>query len=116
MTETEWQLIPSQYDDYSTLIVDEAGNAIYGMDDQGYPLDSYGQSFMNAQFNEVTVEKQVAKAGKKMKKVQVLVPNQVDAYGMEIVDSSNNPVYGMDESGWYAMDSVSYTHLRAHET
>ncbi|MFX0102196.1 MAG: VWA domain-containing protein [Candidatus Hodarchaeota archaeon] len=106
VTETQWELIPSQNDDYGTLIVDETGNALYGMDDQGYPLDSYGNAFMNAQFNEVTVEKKVPKEKKKMKKVQVLVPNQVDAYGMEIVDSNNNPVYGMDSSGWYAMDST----------
>ncbi|MHA1716912.1 MAG: vWA domain-containing protein [Promethearchaeota archaeon] len=106
VTETQWELVPDQYDSYGVQIVDAEGNALYGMDDEGYPLDSQGAPFYDAQFNEITVEKKVPKKKKKTKIVQVLVPNQVDAYGVEIVDSENNPVYGLDESGWYALDST----------
>ncbi|MBD3188616.1 VWA domain-containing protein [Candidatus Bathyarchaeota archaeon] len=110
MTETEWELIPNQVDSYGVLVVDESGNAVFGMDAEGYPLDSTGQSFTSAQYNEVTVEKKVpiasAEAGEPKEMIQILVPNQVDGYGVEIVDANSNPVYGMDDSGWYALDST----------
>ncbi|MHA1680776.1 MAG: vWA domain-containing protein [Promethearchaeota archaeon] len=93
------------------MVVDETGNAVFGMDVEGYPLDSMGQSFTSAQYNEKIVEKRVLKEGSGVveepkEMVQILIPNQVDAYGMEIVDANSNPVYGMDNSGWYALDST----------
>ncbi len=109
ITETQWVLLPDQTDDYGVLVVDADGNPIYGLDDAGFPLDSQGNTFATAQYNEVTTEKQVPAAGEpevEKEKVQVLVPNQVDAYGVEIVDGANNPIYGMDESGWYLLDST----------
>ncbi|MHA1792664.1 MAG: vWA domain-containing protein, partial [Promethearchaeota archaeon] len=107
ITETQWELIPNQVDSYGVLIVDESGSAIFGLDEEGYPLDSYGQSFHSAQFNEITVEKKVPKAKEEEKEmIQILAPNQIDAYGVEIVDMNSNPVYGMDDSGWYALDST----------
>ncbi|MBN2151613.1 MAG: VWA domain-containing protein, partial [Candidatus Lokiarchaeota archaeon] len=109
-TETQWVLVSNQVDLMGVMIVDGDGNCVFGADDMGYPLDSTGQPFQQAQYLEKVVEKRVPRAGAApavaKEKVQVLVPNQVDAYGMEIVDASNNPVYGMDPSGWYAMDSA----------
>jgi hypothetical protein len=112
-TETQWVLVPNQVDLMGVMIVDGEGNCVFGADDMGYPLDSTGQAFQQAQYIEKVVETKVPKAGgaaapagPAKEKVQVLVPNQVDAYGMEIVDASNNPVYGMDPSGFYALDST----------
>lgn len=109
ITESKFVLLPSQTDNYGVMIVDGNGNAIFGVDDMGYPLDSMGQVFQQAQMNEITVEKKVSKAapaGPPKEKVQVLVPNQVDNYGIEIVDVGNNPKFGMDASGWFALDSM----------
>nr|MDO8111828.1 hypothetical protein [Candidatus Sigynarchaeota archaeon] len=39
-------------------------------------------------------------------KVQMIEPNQVDAYGVQVSDSSGNPIYGLDPSGWYLLDSA----------
>ncbi|MEX2716061.1 MAG: VWA domain-containing protein, partial [Candidatus Sigynarchaeota archaeon] len=111
-TETQWVLVPNQVDSMGVMIVDGDANCVFGTDDMGYPLDSTGQPFQQAQYLEKTVETKVPKkgaaapAGPPKEKVQVLVPNQVDSYGVEIVDANNNPVYGMDPSGWYAMDSA----------
>jgi len=110
--ESKFVLLPNQTDNFGVMIVDGDGSAIFGADDMGYPLDSNGQVFQQAQMNEVMVEKKVPKAvraGPPKEKVQVLVPNQVDNYGVEIVDAGNNPKFGMDASGWFALDSMGQT-------
>jgi hypothetical protein len=38
--------------------------------------------------------------------MQTVAPNQVDKYGVQITDAIGNPIFGMDASGWYAIDSA----------
>jgi len=110
----EWILIPNQVDQYQNLIVDENGEPVYGLDpESGFPLDPFGKPFTDALYEKRPVYKQELKsssgeAERRMQRtelVQVLAPNQVDDYGVEIVDSNYNPIYGMDDSNGYALDS-----------
>lgn len=38
--------------------------------------------------------------------MQIIAPNQVDKYGVQITDAIGNPIFGTDASGWYAIDSA----------
>ncbi len=38
--------------------------------------------------------------------MQTVAPNQVDKYGVQLTDALGNPIFGMDASGWYAIDSA----------
>jgi hypothetical protein len=109
--ETAWVLAPNQVDNYGVLIVDGQGKAVFGADASGIPLDSMGQAFQMAQLNETEVKMPVvapvpAALPETKEKVQVLVPNQMDAFGVEIVDAGHNPMFGMDSSGFYLLDST----------
>ncbi|NMC03776.1 MAG: VWA domain-containing protein, partial [Candidatus Lokiarchaeota archaeon] len=45
-------------------------------------------------------------AGETTQRMQTVAPDQVDKYGVKITDAIGNPIFGMDPSGWYAIDSA----------
>ncbi|MBN2152219.1 MAG: VWA domain-containing protein [Candidatus Lokiarchaeota archaeon] len=144
-----WVLAPNQFDEHQQQVVDEQGNPMYGLDGDGYPLDSRGNSFTAANYYDLRegpapapptpaapapaaaalpqptaqpapspaarpVPAAVPKATpppsqvqeKVTQKMQTVAPNQVDKYGVQITDAIGNPIFGMDSSGWYAIDSA----------
>ncbi|MEX2680121.1 MAG: hypothetical protein Q6373_000850 [Candidatus Sigynarchaeota archaeon] len=53
-TEQErWVLVPNQFDEYQQQVVDAQGNPMYGLDGDGYPLDSRGNSFTAANYYDL---------------------------------------------------------------
>lgn len=45
-----WVLIPNQVDSYQSIIVDEQGNPVYGLDASGFPLDSARHPYTHAYY------------------------------------------------------------------
>ena len=105
---------PNQVDQYQNLVIDEHGKPVHGIDEYGYPLDIFGKPFMEIEFEEKSEKEpntcaqstKTTKQAKHYEKMQILVPDQLDSYGVKIVDGDHYPVYGWDDSGWYVLDSA----------
>lgn len=107
---------PNQVDQFQNLVVDEHGKPVFGLGDHGLPIDPFGKQFEAALFDDVTAavhpsEPVPAAPGANMPRpvagqaACMLVPGQVDEHGVTIVDERRAPLFGMDGSGNFALDS-----------
>ncbi len=108
--------LPNQVDRLQNLVIDENGQAVFGVSPDGIPLDPFGKPFLDVKYEDVpqgalnatSPAGGASKAGGSCPSntVNVLVPGQVDEFGIRIVDDNHFPIFGMDSSGCYALNST----------
>nr|MDO8115529.1 VWA domain-containing protein [Candidatus Sigynarchaeota archaeon] len=109
---TRRTFLPNQVDSLQNLVIDENGQVVFGVSPDGIPLDPFGKPFLDVKYEDIVTDPlQLASSGGGVSngsgnKVDVLVPGQVDEFGIRIVDDNHFPVFGMDSSGCYALNSA----------